>query len=69
MSLRRSQRSKLRRKYKKVLSSFAGKAKVRSFRSFADLEPAISDMEEIARRTDKRVLLKIPFPIRRLVSK
>jgi hypothetical protein len=59
MSLARSQRSKLRRKYKKVISSFAGTAKVRCFRSLADLDLAISDMDEIANRTDKRLLLGV----------
>jgi hypothetical protein len=56
MSLCRSQRSKLRRKYKKVLNCFPEKAQVRCFRSLGDLEPAISDVEEIAGKTDKRRL-------------
>jgi len=54
LSLGRSQRSKLRRKYKKVLQHFAGKVQVRCFRSLAELEAAISDMEEIASKTNKR---------------
>ena len=53
-SLCRSQRSKLRRKYKKVLKHFAGRVEVRQFCSVADLELAISAMEEIARKSDKR---------------
>ena len=54
MSRSRSQRSKLRRKYKNVLSRFAGKVQVRCFRSLMDLEPAVADMEKIASKTDKR---------------
>lgn len=54
MSLERSQRSKLRRKYKKVLNCFAGKVQVRCFRSLEDLEAAIPNMEEIASKSDKR---------------
>jgi hypothetical protein len=54
MNLGRSQRSKLRRKYKNVLNHFAGKVRIRCFCSLMDLEPAISDMEAIAGRTDKR---------------
>jgi len=62
LRLGRSQRSKLRRKYKRVISSFAGTAKeVRCFRYLADLEPAISDIEQIASRTDKRLLLGVDF--------
>lgn len=56
MSLGRSQRSKLRRKYKKVLNCFPGKVQVRCFRSPGDLESAILDVEEIAGKTDKRSL-------------
>jgi CelD/BcsL family acetyltransferase involved in cellulose biosynthesis len=54
MNLGRSQRSKLRRKYRNVLNRFAGKVRIRCFRSLMDLEPAISDMEAIASKTDKR---------------
>jgi hypothetical protein len=54
MNLGRSQRSKLRRKYRNVLDHFAGKVRIRCFRSLVDLEPAISDMEAIASKTDKR---------------
>ena len=53
-SLCRSQRSKLRRKYKKVLDYFVGRLGVRQFCSVADLETAIPAMEEIARKSDKR---------------
>lgn len=53
-TLGRSQRSKLQRKYKKVLNHFAGKVQVRSFRSVKDLPAAIADMETIASKTDKR---------------
>jgi CelD/BcsL family acetyltransferase involved in cellulose biosynthesis len=53
-SLSASQRSKLRRKYKKVVNHFADRIQVRQFCSVADLEPAISAMEEIASKSDKR---------------
>jgi CelD/BcsL family acetyltransferase involved in cellulose biosynthesis len=53
-NLCRDQRSKLRRKYKKVLNRFADRMQVRHFRSVADLEPAISAMEEIASKSAKR---------------
>jgi CelD/BcsL family acetyltransferase involved in cellulose biosynthesis len=55
MSLDWNQRSKLRRKYRKVTSHLAGKVRTCSFHSVGDLEPAISDIEEIASRTDKRL--------------
>jgi hypothetical protein len=55
-SLGRSQRSKLRRKYKRVLNCFPGRVQVRSFRTIADLEQAISDMERIARTSVKHQL-------------
>jgi hypothetical protein len=61
MSLGRSQRSKLRRKYKKVIGNLAGKAQIRCFRYPADLESAILDMEEIAGKTDKRLLFGFGF--------
>ena len=61
MSLGRSQRSKLRRKYKKVLNHFAGEVQVRWFCSLADLELAISAMEEIASKTDKRRVFGVGF--------
>lgn len=56
MSLGRNQRSKLRRKYRKVTSRFAGKVQIRCFHSVEDLKPAISDIEEIATKTDKRLV-------------
>jgi hypothetical protein len=55
-SLGRSQRSKLRRKYNRVLNSFPGRIQVRSFRTVADLEQAIPDMEHVARKSVKRQL-------------
>jgi hypothetical protein len=61
MSRSRSQRSKLRRKYKNVLARFAGKVQVRCFRSLADLGPAIANMEEIASKTDKRRVFGLGF--------
>jgi hypothetical protein len=54
LSRSRSQRSKLRRKYKNLLARFVGKVEVRCFRSLTDLELAIADMEKIASKTDKR---------------
>jgi hypothetical protein len=53
-TLGRSQRSKLQRKYKKVLNHFAGKVQIRSFRSGENLPAAITDIETIASKTDKR---------------
>jgi hypothetical protein len=52
--LGRKQRSKLQRKYKKVLNHFAEEVQIRSFRSVEDLAPAIADMETVASKTDKR---------------
>ena len=52
--LHRNQRSKLRRKYRRVLSCFAGKIQVREFCSVADLDTAASVMEEIASQSEKR---------------
>jgi hypothetical protein len=54
--LGRSQRSKLRRKYKKVLHNFSERIKVRSFRTSAELDQAIAHMERIARQSVKRQL-------------
>jgi Acetyltransferase (GNAT) domain len=51
----RHRRSFLHRKYKRVLGRLSGKMQIRSFRSITDLESAISDMEEIASKTDKRL--------------
>jgi hypothetical protein len=56
LSLGRSQRSKLRRKYRRVLNSFDGRIQVQSFRTVADLEEAISKMEEVASKSFKRRL-------------
>src|SRR5882724_556973 len=55
-TLRQSQRSKLRRKYKKFLSTFAGRIQVRRFQTISELGPAIRDMEEIASKSVKRHL-------------
>jgi hypothetical protein len=54
--LDRSQRSKLRRKYNRILNGSAGKMEVRSFRSTGDLEQAIPAMEQIALNSIKRQL-------------
>lgn len=56
MSLGRSQRSKLRRKYKKVPTLFPGKVQVRCYRSIAEIDTVVSDMELIASKTAKRQL-------------
>ena len=53
-SLCRSQRSKLRRKYKRVLDYFVDRLQVRQFCSVADVDLAISVMEEIASKSVKR---------------
>ena len=53
-SLCRGQRSKLRRKYKRVLNRFADRLQVRQFCSVGDLEVAISIMEGIAGKSVKR---------------
>lgn len=55
-NLERSQRSKLRRKYKKFQVAFAGRIDVRSFQFVSELDGAIRDMEEIARKSVKRQL-------------
>lgn len=56
LTLGPKRRSQLRRKYKRVLSSFEGRIQVRRFRAVADLEQAIFDMEKIARHSIKRHL-------------
>jgi CelD/BcsL family acetyltransferase involved in cellulose biosynthesis len=61
MSKGRCQSSKLRRKYKNVLNRLAGEVQIRCFRSPADLGPAIADIEEIARKTDKRRAFGVGF--------
>ena len=55
-NLERSQRSKLRRKYKKFQEAFAGRIEVRGLQSVAELDNAVRDMEEIARKSVKRQL-------------
>jgi CelD/BcsL family acetyltransferase involved in cellulose biosynthesis len=56
ISLGRSQRSKLRRKYKKVLKLFPGKVQVKCYRSLAEIDTVASDMELVASKTAKRQL-------------
>lgn len=53
-SLCRDQRSKLRRKYKRLLNRFADRWQIRQFCSVGDLEAAISIMEGIAGKSVKR---------------
>jgi len=55
MSRNKSQRSKLRHKYRNMLKHFAGTIRIRCFRSVADLELAVRDMEEIASKTKRRL--------------
>jgi GNAT acetyltransferase-like protein len=55
-SLGASQRSKLRRKYKKFSDTFAGRIDVRNFQTTGELDEAVRDMEEIARKSVKRQL-------------
>jgi hypothetical protein len=54
MSLERSQRSKLRRKYKKVLSHFDQRLELRIVNSLPELQSVIPHFEEIAAKTEKR---------------
>jgi Acetyltransferase (GNAT) domain len=54
--LGRSQRSKLRRKYNRVVNGLAGRMQVRCYRTVADLEQAIPEMEKISRKSFKRRL-------------
>ena len=54
MSLGRSQRSKLRRKYKKALDRFEEKMQIYCLHSLADMDLAISDIEEISSKTTQR---------------
>ena len=56
MSLERSQRSKLRRKYKKVLTHFDQRLELRIVNSADDLQSVIPHIEEIAAKTEKRKL-------------
>jgi hypothetical protein len=53
-SLGHSQRHELRRKHKRVLTSFPGRIQILTFRTIADLEQAIPDMEHIAGKSTKR---------------
>lgn len=55
-TLRPKWRSKLRRKYQRVLKTYTGRLRVRDFRVATDLEEAISDMEKIAHKSIKRQL-------------
>jgi hypothetical protein len=55
-SLKRSQRYKLRRKYKQALNRFGGKMQVRAFRTTAELEQVIREMDVISRQSVKRQL-------------
>ena len=55
-SVASSQRSKLRRKYKKFSRAFAGRIHIRGFQTISELDDAIRDMEEIARNSVKRQL-------------
>ena len=61
MSKGHGQRSKLRRKFKSVLHRLAGDVQIRCFRAPAELGLAISNMEEIARKTDKRQVFGVGF--------
>jgi Acetyltransferase (GNAT) domain len=61
MSKGHRQRSKLRRKFRNVLSRLAREAQIRCFRSPADLGLAILDVEEIASKTDKRQVFGVGF--------
>lgn len=57
----RNQRSKLRRKYKKMLRGTMGEVKTRCFRSVAESETALLDVERIASKTAKRRLFGVNF--------
>ncbi len=56
LTLRHSQRSKLRRKYKKFVSTFAGRIEIRCFQTAEEVGQAIREMEEIACKSIKRRL-------------
>lgn len=56
LTLRQSQRSKLRRKYKKFVNTFAGRIEIRRFQTVEEVGRAIREMEEIARKSIKRRL-------------
>lgn len=55
MTRNRSQRARLRQKHNTVLKHFAGTIRIRCFRSVADLQLAIQDMEKIASKTKRRL--------------
>ena len=55
-SLSGSQRSKLRRKYRKLLYHFADRAQVRCLSSPVDVKPALRDIRAIADKTDRQRL-------------
>lgn len=55
LTRKRSQRSRLRQKHNNVLKHFAGTIRIRCFRSVADLELAIQDIEEIASKAKRRL--------------
>lgn len=55
MTRNRSQRSRLRHKHSNVLKHFAGTTRIRCFRSVAELELAIQDIEEIASKAKRRL--------------
>jgi len=57
----RNRRSKLRRKYHNALNQLLGKTRIRCFRFAAELETAISEMEEIASKSDKRRRFGVGF--------
>ena len=56
LTLRHSQRSKLRRKYKKFVTTFAGRIEIRCFQTTEEVGQAIREMEKIARKSIKRRL-------------
>ena len=55
MTRKRRQRSTLRHKHNHVLKHFAGTIRIRCFRSVADLELAIRDIEAIASKAKRRL--------------
>jgi hypothetical protein len=55
LTRKRSQRSRLRHKHNNVLKHFAGTIRIRCFRSVAELELAIRDIEEIASKSKRRL--------------
>ncbi len=55
-SLGRSQRSRLQRKYRKVLNHFSAGVKIRGFHGPETLDEAIAEIQEVACKTEKRRL-------------